>query len=86
MQTSTCGNCGEAKTPDFYHQPYCSNCMSVQSEAAEKAVANDTDPYTAAREALVGRSFSTHQGRFDPRIPVDRHQIVLPDPANTGRG
>jgi hypothetical protein len=70
--SSTCRNCGGAKTPAFYSEHYCEACTTAVEKSRELALKEGRDPGAAKREVLGGRAATTHQNRPDPRTPMTK--------------
>lgn len=73
MSLSTrCGNCGQAKDPSEYANPYCQACTAAIKEAREGAVREGADVSAAQRNALLRRCQHVNANRWDPRVPYER--------------
>lgn len=74
--TSSCQNCGLAKSHGEFSAHYCTACFAAIAGAEAKATVEGGDTLTARREALAARAHIAHRNFTDPRV-IDRHAIWL---------
>jgi hypothetical protein len=70
--SSTCHNCGRAKTPEFYAEHYCSDCTTIVEKSREQATKDGQDLGAAKRAALANYAHSVHNNRPNPRTPMTK--------------
>jgi hypothetical protein len=72
--SSSCRNCGQPKTFEYYSENYCEACMTATKEAREFAVREKQDIGTATRNALAQRAHDSHRNKLDPRHPFGKNE------------
>jgi hypothetical protein len=70
--SSTCHNCGGAKTPEFYSEHYCADCTKAVEDSRKFGIEKGLDLGTLKREALGQRASTTHNNRPNPRTPMTK--------------
>ena len=84
MNSSTCLNCGNPKTIDFYGENYCEPCTKAIKEAREYAIREKVDIGQATRSALAVRAHSPNRNRIDPRFPIGKQDYWAAQAPKTG--
>ena len=70
--SSSCRNCGQPKTMNYYAEHYCKECTDAVDASRVAATKEDRDLGAAKREALATRMHTTHNNRPNPRAPITR--------------
>lgn len=70
--TSSCMNCGGAKSQGEYLADYCGDCFAAIAGAQADPANAGRDQYEVKRAALAARAHHAHRNFVDPRS-IDRH-------------